>query len=581
MTRQQLPGRVAAQRNLRAFTIVYLPPTFGTWPAGHTRDALLVNTIDVGQRRCLEADPSSWYQPRNEGEPAISCHDTRRARRRVSSCALGAGLLAGCAVGPDFVRPAAPTIGRYTEDPPPASTANPDPGAPAGHTQHFAYGADIPGAWWGLFRSPALTRLVAQALAHNPTLESQAAALRQAQETTLAQEGALLPSVSTQINRTRQEISPAESGVAPGGPLSSQIFSVYDAQVNVSYTFDVWGQARRSVEADRARAEQQRFILEGAANMLAANVVTSAVTEASLAAQIRAEQGLIDAETRLLRTVQTQFQLGAATGTDVATQESQLANTQALVVPLQVQLVQARDQLAAYLGQTAAEAALPALALTDLTLPGELPVSLPGHLVDQRPDIRSAEAQLHQATATIGVAIANRLPQFTLTAFVGQAPSRIGGLFTPGNGIFEVLTQALAPVFQGGTLLHQQRAAVAAAQGAAASYRATVVNAFQNVADVLTALEGDARALAANEHAERAAARSLSLAQLQFGAGGVAYLTVLTAQTQYQNAVLGLIRAQAARYTDTAALFTALGGGWWNRRDVPPPPENLMRSLLP
>ena len=422
---------------------------------------------------------------------------------------------------------------------------------------------------------------MAQALAHNPTLESQAAALRQAQETTLAQQGALLPSVSAQFNRTRQELSAAEAGVAPGGPISSQTFSVYDAQVNVSYTFDVWGQARRSVEADRARAEQQRFTLEGAANMLAANVVTASVTQASLAAQIHAEQGLIEAETRLLRTVQTQFQLGAATGTDVATQESQLANTQALVVPLQVQRVQARDQLAAYLGQTPAEAAIPALAMTDLTLPGALPVSLPSRLVDRRPDIRSAEAQLHAATATIGVAIANRLPQFTLTAFVGQAPSRIGGFFTPGNGIFEVLTQALAPIFQGGTLLHQQRAAVAAARAAAASYRATVVNAFQNVADVLTALEGDARALAANERAERAAARSLSLAQMQFGAGGVAYLTVLTAQTQYQNAVLGLIRAQAARYTDSAALFAALGGGWWNRRDVPPPPENLLRSLLP
>ncbi len=499
----------------------------------------------------------------------------------MPACLLGAGLLAGCAVGPDFRGPAAPVAGRYTEDAPPEKTAGADPGGPAGQTQHFAYGGDIPGAWWMLFRSPALTRLVAQSLAHNPTLESQVAALLQAQETTLAQEGALLPSISAQANRTRQEISPAQSGAAPGGPLSSQVFSVYDAQVNVSYTFDVWGQARRSVEADRARAEQQRFMLEGAANMLAANVVTAAVTQASLAAQIDAEQGLIDAEARLLRTVQTQFQLGGATGTDVATQQSQLANTQALVVPLQVQMVQARDQLAAYLGRTPAEAALPALSLNDLTLPSELPVSLPSRLVDQRPDIRNAEAQLHQATANIGVAIANRLPQFTLTAFIGQAPNRIGGFFTPGNGIFEVLTQALAPVFQGGTLLHQQRAAVASAQSAAANYRATVVNAFQNVADVLTALEGDARALAANVRAERAAARSLSLAQLQFGAGGVAYLTVLTAQTQYQNAVLGLIRARAARYTDTAALFTALGGGWWNRRDVPPPPENLLRSLLP
>ncbi len=219
--------------------------------------------------------------------------------------------------------------------------------------------------------------------------------------------------------------------------------------------------------------------------------------------------------------------------------------------------------------------------MEDLQLPGALPVSLPSHLVDQRPDIRAAAEQLHQATAQVGVAIANRLPQFTLQGALGSAPAKIGDLFTPGNGIYTLITQALAPVFQGGTLLHQQRAAYAAARSAAANYRATVVGAFQNVADVLTALDGDARALAANQAAEQAASRSLSLARLQYGAGGVAYLTVLTSQTQYQNAVIGLIRAQAARYTDTVALYVALGGGWWNRRDLPPPPEKLLRSLLP
>lgn len=491
---------------------------------------------------------------------------------------LGATLLAGCAVGPDYRRPAAPTPARYTESAlPPATEAT---NVQVGASQTFAPGADVPGAWWTLFRSPALTALVAAALRHNPSLEAQADALRQAQETTLAQIGTLLPNVSAQINRTRQELSPAEGG-AGTGPAFSQTFSVYDAQVNVSYTFDVWGQARRGIEADRARADQQRFTLEGAANMLAANTVTAAITAASLAAQIEAEEALVAAEAQLLNTTRSQFELGAVTGTDVATQESQLANTQALVVPLRVQYVQARDQLAAYLGRTPAEAALPHLALTDFSLPETLPVSLPSDLLDRRPDIRAAEAQLHTATANIGIAVANRLPQFTLTAFIGSAPARIGDLFTPGNGIFEVLTQALAPIFQGGTLLHQQRAAVAAARGAAATYRATIVNAFQNVADVLTALQGDALSLAANARAERAAARSLSLARLQFGAGGVSFLTVLTAQTQYQNAVLGLIRAQATRLTDTAALFVALGGGWWHRDDLPPPPEGFWRSLAP
>jgi NodT family efflux transporter outer membrane factor (OMF) lipoprotein len=315
--------------------------------------------------------------------------------------------------------------------------------------------------------------------------------------------------------------------------------------------------------------------------MLAANTVDAAITAAALGAQIQAEQALVDAERQLLKTVRSQFELGGATGTDVATQEAQLGNTEALVVPLQTQLVQQRDQLAAYVGRVPAEAAIPSLTLDELTLPGELPVSLPSRLVDQRPDIRNAEAQLRQATENIGVAIANRLPQFTLQGSLGTAPAKIGELFTPGNGEMSLLTQALAPIFQGGTLLHRQRQAVAAAQQAAASYRNTVITAFQNVADVLTALNGDARALQANLFAEHAAARSLGLARLQYGAGGVAYLTVLTAQTQYQNAVINLIRAQAARYTDTVALFVALGGGWWNRNDPPKAPDSLMRSLLP
>lgn len=487
--------------------------------------------------------------------------------------------LCGCMVGPDYKRPAGPAVSRYTETPLPAQTGAAD--SPTGGSQNFVSGADVPGAWWRLFGSPALSSLVSQALLKNPSLESQVAALRQGQENTLAQEGALLPSISAQVNRTREEESAGDLGLTSTVSGVPETFSIYDAQVNVSYTFDVWGQTARTVRAARAQEDAQRFVLEGAANMLAANTVTAAITAASLTEQIKAEQALVMAEQQLLKTVNSQFQLGGATGTDVATQEAQLANTQALVVPLQTQLVQTRDQLAAYLGEVPAEAAIPAITLDQLTLPADLPVSLPSRLVDQRPDIRNAEAQLRQATENIGVAIANRLPQFTLTGYLGTQPGKIGDVFTPGNGAFQLVSQALAPVFEGGVLLHRQRQAVDAARQAALTYRNTVVTAFQNVADVLTALNGDARALQANQQAERAAARSLSLAQLQYGAGGVAYLTVLTAQTQYQNAVIGLIRAQAARYTDTVSLFVALGGGWWNRNDLPPPPAKLLRSLLP
>ncbi len=483
-----------------------------------------------------------------------------------ASAALAVAVLPGCAVGPNYTKPATPTPPRFTEQALPAAT-----------DQALAQGADVDGAWWRAFRSPKLTALVDLALRQNPSLEAAQQTLHQAQEVTLAQEGSFLPSLSGQLSRQRLR----ESGAQLGVPGITEQFSLYSAQLNVSYTFDVWGLNRRSVQSDEARAAYQRFELEAAANMLAANTASAVINAAALAAEIRAEQALVAAEQRLLATVQSQFQLGAATGTDVATQESQLAQTQALVVPLQTQLAQTRDQISAYIGRVPAEAELPEFALQDFTLPGTLPVSLPSSLVAQRPDIRAAEAQLQQATADLGVAIANRLPQITLTGSLGSSPASFYQLFTPGTGAYALTNQLLAPIFSGGALLHQQRAAAAALKSAAASYKNVVVTAFQNVADVLTQVVDDRSALTANENAERAAARSLSLAETQYQAGSVAYLTVLTSQSQYQSAVINLIRAQAARYTDSVALFTALGGGWWNRTLVQPAPPSLVKSLLP
>jgi NodT family efflux transporter outer membrane factor (OMF) lipoprotein len=487
--------------------------------------------------------------------------------------------LAGCAVGPNYHRPATPTPPRYTNQPQPDETAS--VATEGGASQHFTLGRDIAGAWWSLYRSPELTRLVATALRDNQNLEAARQTLRQAQENALAAKGGFLPQLGGSFNRVRQEISGAEGGLSPTLGAFSETYTVYTAQLSVNYTFDVWGQTRRQVEAQQAAADYQRFQLEAAVNTLAANTVTTAINAAALRDEITAEEALIGAEQHILNTVKQQFELGGATGTDVATQEAQLATTEAAVVPLQTQLAQARDQLAAYLGLPPSALGTPDVQLDKLILPGELPVSLPSSLVAQRPDIRASEAQLQQATAQLGVAISNRLPQVTLSAFVGSAPGRIGDLFTPGNGIWGLTNQIAGPLFQGGTLLHQQRAAAAAMRAATANYRNTVITAFQNVADVLTALAQDAKALAANQDEERAAARSLSLARLQYEAGGAAYLTVLTAQTQYQNAVIGLIRARAARYADTAALFAALGGGWWHRNDLPPPPEGFLRSLLP
>ncbi len=484
-------------------------------------------------------------------------------------------LLAGCAVGPDFQRPRTHPIEGYTEAPLQAAAGSQPIGA--GARQRFVPGRDIPGEWWQLFRSPVITGLVEATLRRNPTVEAAQASLRQAQEQRLQQEGTLLPDIFGSVLRNRSETP----GFLSGSPGTSFNQTFYGAQLDLSYTLDIWGGLRRAVEQVGARVEFQRFQLEATDLALAAGVATSAVEAASLGGQIKVQQDLIGFETRQLETVRRQFELGGATGTDVATQQAQVATARTVLVPLQTQLGQTRDQIAAYLGEAPSELRIPALALDDITLPGTLPVSVPAALLDQRPDIRQAEATLHQQTAGLGVAIAQRLPNVTLTASVGSDAADMHQLFSPGNGLWSLVNQAVQPIFDAGQLLHAQRAQRAALDNAAANWRNTVVVAFQNVADVLVALQNDEVALAANLDAQQASQRALSLASLQYRLGGVSYLSVLTAQQSYQNAILSLLRARATRYTDTIALYQALGGGWWHRDDQPAPPPGLLSSPLP
>ena len=481
--------------------------------------------------------------------------------------AAGSPALSGCAVGPDFHRPETALPRGYTAAALPAASG----------ARRFELGRDIPGEWWELLRSPVITALVRTALQQNPNVEAARAALLQAREQRLQQQGTLLPTVTGAVARDRQE----EPFSFEGAQTEPFLFSEYSAQLNLSYTLDVWGGLRRAVEQTAARVEFERFELEATDLALTAGVASSAVAAASLAGQIKVQQDLIGFEQRQLATVRQQFEAGRATGTDVATQEALVANARTVLVPLQTQLVQTRDQLAAYLGQAPSEAAIPPLSLDEIALPEVLPVSVPSALLNQRPDIRAAEATLHQQSAALGVAIANRLPNVTLTASVGSAAADVHQLFSPTNGLWSVVNQAVQPIFDAGQLLHAQRAQRAALDNAAALWRNTVVSAFQNVADVLVALQNDEVALGASLDQQRAAQRSLSLASLQFRLGGVSYLSVLTAQQTAQNAILSLLRARAARYEDTIALFQALGGGWWHRHDLPPPPPGLISSPLP
>ncbi|HKO06122.1 MAG TPA: efflux transporter outer membrane subunit [Alphaproteobacteria bacterium] len=485
-----------------------------------------------------------------------------RAIEALAAALLALGLLAGCEVGPDFLRPAAPPVTSYTPEPLAAKTAAAD--VPAGEAQRFTDGLDIPGEWWTLFHSEPLNALIGEALAANPSLEAAQAALRQAKENVIAQEGALFPSVTANASATREKISGASFGI----PSTSPTLGLTTASLNVSYALDVFGGVRRQTESLEAQEEYQRFQLEASYLSLTSNVVVAAVTEASLRAQIAATEDIIDIETRELDVLEQQLQLGGASKAAVLAQQATLAQARATLPPLQKQLAQTRNQLAALAGRYPSQEPAKKFELASLRLPEELPLSLPSKLVEQRPDVRAAEAELHAASANIGVATANQLPQFNITAELGTTSLGFGRLFAPGTGVWSIGGSVAQTVFDAGTLLHKKRAAVAAYEQAAAQYRNTVLTAFQNVADALRALQSDADAVKAQAEAVHSAADSLAISREQYQAGAITYTALLTAEQAYQLARISLVEAQANRFADTAALFQALGGGWWNRSDV-------------
>ena len=486
----------------------------------------------------------------------------KAASVRIVVVATAAATLAGCAVGPDFHSPAAPVAGGYTATKLPPQTAAAPVGG--GAAQRFAIARDVSAQWWSLFRSPALDRLVDQGLAGNPSLAAARAALAAAQENLAAGDGLLYPSVDASLQATKQRTTGLTTGA------SSQEFKLYNASVNVSYGLDLFGSARRQLEALQAQVDYQRYQLEAAYLSLSANIVTTAVQEASLRGQISATQAVIAADRRLLALVERQFELGAVARSAVLLQRSQLAADRATLPLLEKQLSFSRHALAALVGRLPDRAGTPEFQLDALHLPAVLPVSLPSALARQRPDIRAAEALLHQASAGVGVATANLYPQVTLSAALGSQALTASSLFGARNAIWNLGAGILQPVFNGGELSAKRRAAQSALDQAAGQYRQTVVNAFQNVADSLRALSDDAQTLEAQAQFSAAAKDSLALTQTQFSLGAVSYLTLAAAQRDEAQARINLIKARAARYADTAALFQSLGGGWWNRTSAAP-----------
>ena len=490
----------------------------------------------------------------------------RLAGRRLAACGVAAVLCAsvvGCAVGPNFRVPPPPPTKGYLRKPLPARTVS----APVagGAVQRFRLARDIPGDWWTVFHSPQIDSLVTEALRDSPTLAAAQAALRQADEQLAAGRGAFSPAITGSMGALREQ----SSGAAFGSPRAF-LYSLNSASVNVSYTLDAFGGVRRQVEALRAQAEYQRFSMEGAYLTLTSNIVTAAIDEASLSEQIDATRRIATAQRAALAIVRKRLALGGASRADVLQQQSVLATTLASLPALEAARSQDRNLLAAYTGAPPAQFRSGAIDLDSLRLPRDLPVTLPSRLVEQRPDVRAYAALLHAATAEVGVATANLLPHITLSGAYGGEGVHFSDIFSPASAIWNAAASIGQPIFEGGALWHTRRAAVAAAQEAAANYKATVLTAFRNVADVLVALEADARSVAADAVAARSASQSLRLVRLQYSTGAASLPQVLLAEQADQTARIALVKARAQRFTDTAALYQALGGGWWHRDDAKP-----------
>ena len=474
--------------------------------------------------------------------------------KRASFRALGFAVFAGIwACAHDPVRPPEiPTAERYT--PTPVTE------------ERLAQGADISARWWTLFKSPALDGLVRQALEASPTLARSSAKLRQAQEDLSARTGGTrFPKVDAKLSANRVDVNPQSLGVQ-NLPVQPP-FNLYLASVGVSYTLDLFGANRRDLEALQAGVDYQRYELEAARLMLAGNVVTAAIREASLREQIAATQEIIELQERQLAITERLVNLGTAAQADAVAQRLDLAQIRAVLPDLQRQLEQVRHRLAVYIGKPPGAANLPEFKLVDLQLPPELPLSLPSELARQRPDIRAAEALLHQASARVGVATANLYPQITLSANLGSLASNGGDLFSSGSGFYVLGASLAQPLFHGDELQAKRRAAVAAYEQAGAAYQEVVLQSFQNVADVLRALEADAKKVKERTDAATQARTYHDITSARFKAGGVSYFFLLDAQRKLHGALIDRTQALAERYADSAALFQALGDSWWRNAE--------------
>lgn len=483
----------------------------------------------------------------------------RRTRWALKAlCIVPLLFIIGCALGPNFVRPKAPPVNRYTHGAEPTTTVSAD-----GQAQHFEQGAKITADWWRLFKSSKLDDVIKEGFANNPNLQAAQATLRQSQENLRAGFGVFYPQVDASFDATRQKFSPIRFGQTP----VSSIFNLFTLGTTVSYALDVFGGQRRAVESLQAQVDFQRYTVLGTYLTLSGNIVNTIIAQAAYREQIKATEQVISLEREQIEIAETQAQVGIIPYSNVLSLQSQLSATEATLPSLRQKLSQAEHLLATLVGRTPAEWASPQVDLADIALPSDLPITLPSEFVDQRPDILAAEAQLHSTSAQIGVATAALFPSFTLNGTYGLQNTTPENLFKNATSFWSLGANFSAPLFHGGTLWFQRRAAIEGYNQSLANYRQTVISAFAQVADILRALEHDAEILNAQSQSLSTAEEALRLIQANYQAGIVNYLQILIADGQYHQAKIGYLQAQAQRLQDTVAFFVALGGGWWNAEE--------------
>ena len=511
----------------------------------------------------------------------ICCKNCRYKWRVVPpalalACVISMG---SCAVGPDFLEPAAPDAADYTS----STTHNIVASAgSSGGRQRFFRNADVPGDWWALFRSPRINALVREAIESHPDITAAEYALRQARELAIAQQGQFWPQIANNNNFTRISIAaPSSSDTAgPTGSGTSILYTLYNVPANVSYTPDVWGGMTRQQESNVAQAEYQRYQMEATFLTLTANVVVAAINDAACAEQIAISREIIRSYQNEVRLLQGRFDSGSIGIAELETQKNLAAQAESSLTQLEKTRAQTRHQLMAYLGRYPNEDKGEAVDLDELRLPGELPLSLPSSLVRQRPDIKAAESKLKSASAQIGVTTANMLPKIKLTPSIGFLGFALENLLNASGFTWGASALNDGQLLDGGSLSYQREAAISSFRESSELYKSTVLKAFQNVADALSALQQDAEELRTRTASENAAAQNLRIARVPFVAGSMAYSSVLAAKRNLLTSRLGLVRARASRFADTVALYQALGGGWWNRVDETPEATPTQRDAI-